>query len=148
MCVISSFTFVSVLFLYCFCSVPLLFLFCLCQVSVIPAQWTLLYFHICLANAYYYFFFFLLIWRYTHLSWNSVFKSTNSVQHFKQTLHRPCPGLTRFQESETPMLQDNLHMKEGSLSSLLIVHLYPEEIFQVLIYVGGWTDPRLYNVLQ
>ena len=38
---------------------------------------------------------------------------------------------------EVPRFQDNRHMKVVRLSALLTGRIYPEEIFQVLIYVIG-----------
>jgi len=54
----------------------------------------------------------------------------------KQSHYRPGQAL-RFQEAETPIFQDNRHMKVVRLSALRTVRLYPQEIFLVLISVRG-----------
>ena len=40
-----------------------------------------------------------------------------------------------FQEVEAPRFQDNWHMKVVTFSTLHTGHLYPKEIFVVLIFV-------------
>jgi len=55
------------------------------------------------------------------------------VHSNKQSHDRP----GGFQDVEAPRLQDNQHMKVVRLSSLCTGHLYPQEIFLVLISVRG-----------
>jgi hypothetical protein len=47
-----------------------------------------------------------------------------------------------FQEVEAPRFQYNWHMKVVRLSTQCTSHLYPQEIFLVLISVRGWVDSR------
>jgi len=58
------------------------------------------------------------------------------LKKVKQSHYRPGQGLG-FQEVEAPKFQDNWHMKVVRLSALCTGHLYPQEIFLVLISVRG-----------
>jgi hypothetical protein len=55
------------------------------------------------------------------------------IKKFHTGLDRPIG----FQEVEAPIFQKCLHMKEIRLSFLLTGRLYPQELFLILIYVGG-----------
>ena len=60
------------------------------------------------------------------------------VKKVKQSHYRPWG----FQEVEAPRFQDNRQIKLVRFSALRTGHLYPQEIFLVLISVRGWVDPR------
>ena len=53
--------------------------------------------------------------------------------YIKQSLYKP----GGFQEAEASRLQDIWHMKVVRLSAVRTGHLYPQEIFPVLISVTG-----------
>ena len=55
----------------------------------------------------------------------------------KQSHYRPGQALGVFQEVEAPRFQDNRQMKVVRLSAICTGRLYPQEIFLVLISLGG-----------
>jgi len=55
----------------------------------------------------------------------------------------PLQAWTGSQEVEAPKFQDTQHMKVVRLSALCTGHLYPQEIFRVLVSVRCWDNSRV-----
>jgi hypothetical protein len=48
-----------------------------------------------------------------------------------------------YRQAETPRFHDCRYMKLVRLSALSTGHLYSPEISLIIIYFGGWVDPRV-----
>jgi len=73
-----------------------------------------------------------------YFTWGGMNFCLWKVKHSLSCLDRPWG----FQEVEAASFHDSQHMKIVRLSAIRTGNLYPQEIFLVLLSLGGWVDPR------